>query len=54
MHPSNTLQTEPEIEKDYYYAASEASPDAHHQDKTSSLFTIERVAKPLPNAAQTL
>jgi hypothetical protein len=30
------------------------SPNANHQDKTSSLFTNDRVAKPLPTAAQTL
>jgi hypothetical protein len=30
------------------------SPNAYHQDKKSSLFTIDRVAKPVPNAAQTL
>jgi hypothetical protein len=55
MNSSNTLQThEPGIGNDSYYAASAVSPNANHQDKTSSLFTIDRVAKPLPNAAQTL
>jgi hypothetical protein len=37
-----------------YYAASAVSPNANHQDKTSSSFTIDRIAKPEPNAAQTL
>ena len=55
MNSSNTLQTEePGIGNDSFYAASAVSPNANHQDKTSSLFTIDRVAKPLPNAAQTL
>jgi hypothetical protein len=46
MHPSNTLETEPEIGKDYYYAASAVSPNAHHQDTRAPLFSI--------TAAQTL
>jgi hypothetical protein len=55
MNSSNPLQTEePGIGNDSYYAASAVSPNANHQDKSSSLFTIDCVAKPLPNAAQTL
>jgi hypothetical protein len=55
MNPSIPLQSEePGIGNDSFYAASAVSPDANHQDKTSSLFTIDRIAKPLPNAAQTL
>ncbi len=55
MKPSNPLQTEePGIGNDSFYAASAVSPNANHQDKTSSLFTIDRIAKPVPNAAQTL
>jgi hypothetical protein len=55
MHPCNPLQIkEPGIGNDSYYAASAVSPNANHQDKTSSLFTIDRISKPLPNAAQTL
>jgi hypothetical protein len=55
MNPSNPLQSEePGIGNGSFYAASALSPNANHQDKTSSLFTIDRVAKPLPNAAQTL
>jgi hypothetical protein len=54
MHLSNTLQTEPEIGKDYYCAASAVSPNAHRQDTRAPLFTIDRVTNPLPNAAQTL
>jgi hypothetical protein len=33
IHPNNPLQTEPEIGKDYYYAASADSPNAHHHKK---------------------
>jgi hypothetical protein len=55
MNPSNPLQSEePGIGNDNFYAASAVSPNANHQDKTSSLFTIDHVAKPLPDAAQTL
>jgi hypothetical protein len=55
MNPRNPLQSEePGIGNHSFYAASAASPNANHQDKTSSLFTIDHVAKPLPNAAQTL
>jgi hypothetical protein len=53
MNPSNPLQTEPKIVY-YYNAASAVSPNAHHQDKKSSLFSIDHIAKPLPNAAQIL
>ncbi len=55
MNSSNPLQTEEtEIGNDSFYAASAVSPNANHQDKTSSLFTIDHIAEPLPNAAQTL
>jgi hypothetical protein len=54
MNRSNPLQTEPEIETDYYYAASAVSPNAHHQYTEAPLFSIDHVAEPLPNAAQTL
>jgi hypothetical protein len=55
MNPSNPLQTEaPEIGNDSYYEASAVSPNANHQDETSSLITIDRIAEPVPNAAQTL
>ena len=54
MNPSNPLQSEePGIGNDSFYAASAVSPNANHQDKTSSLFTIDRVAESLTNAAQT-
>ena len=53
MNPSNPLQTESEIGNDYYNAASAVSPNAHHQDTEAHLFSIDRIAKPLPNAAQT-
>jgi hypothetical protein len=55
MNPSNPLQIkEPGIGNDSFYAASAVRPNANYQDKTSSLFTIDCVAKPVPNAAQTL
>jgi hypothetical protein len=55
MNPSNPLQIEEQgIGNDSFYAASAVSPNANHQDKTSSLFTIDCIAKPVPNAAQTL
>jgi hypothetical protein len=54
MNPSNPLHTEPEIGTDYYYAASAVSPNAYHQDAEAPLFTIDHIAEPLPNAAQTL
>jgi hypothetical protein len=55
MNPSNPLLTEePGIGNDSFYTASAVSPNANHQDKTSSLFTIDRVGEPVPKAAQTL
>ncbi len=55
MNSSNPLQTEePGIGNDSHYAASAVRANANHQDKTSSLFIIDHVAEPLPNAAQTL
>ncbi len=55
MNSSNPLQTEEsEIGNDIYYAASAVSPNANHQVPKVPLFTIDRTAKPVPNAAQTL
>jgi hypothetical protein len=55
MTPSNPLQSEESgIGNDSFYAASAVSPNAIYQDETSFLFTIDCIAKPLPNAAQTL
>ncbi len=55
MNPSNPLQSgEPGIGNDSFYAASAVSPNANHQVPRVPLFTIDRVANPLPNAAQTL
>ncbi len=55
MNPSNPLQTEePGIGNDSYDAASAVSPNANHQVSRVSLFTIDRVAKPLPTAGQIL
>jgi hypothetical protein len=54
MNPSNPLQTEPDIANDYYYAAFAVSPNAHHQYTEAPLFSIDCIAKSLPNAAQAL
>ncbi len=55
MNPSNPLQSEePGIGNESFYAVSAVSPNANHQDKTYSLFTIDHVAKPQLNTAQTL
>jgi hypothetical protein len=54
MNSSSPLQTEPKIGNDYHYAASAVSPNAHHQYTEAPLFSFDRVAKPLLNAAQTL
>jgi hypothetical protein len=51
MNPINPLQTQPEIGNDYNHAASAFSPNAHHQDTEAPLFTIDCIAKPIPNAA---
>ena len=55
MNSSNPLQTEESgIGNDIYYAASAVSPNSNHQVQRVHLFTIDRTAKPVPNAAQTL
>ncbi len=55
MNSSNPLQTEESgIGNDIYYAASAVSPNANHQVQRVPLFSIERAAKPVPNATQTL
>jgi hypothetical protein len=55
MNSSNPLQTEESgIGNDIYYAASAVRPDANHQVQRVPLFSIERSAEPVPNAAQTL
>jgi hypothetical protein len=55
MGSSNPLQTEePGIGIDSYYAASAVSPNANCQVPRVPLFTVDRTAKPEPNAAQTL
>ncbi len=54
MNSSNPLQTEePGIGNDSYYAASAVSPNANHQVPRVPLFTVDCIAKPEPNAAQT-
>jgi hypothetical protein len=55
MNSSNPLQTERSgIGNDIYYAASAVSPNSNHQVQRVPLFTVDRTAKPVPNAAQTL
>jgi hypothetical protein len=55
MNSSNPLQTEESgIEDDIYYAASAFSPNANHQVQRVPLFTVDRTAEPVLNAAQTL
>jgi hypothetical protein len=55
MNSSNLLQTEESgIGNDIYFAASAVSPNSNHQVQRVSLFTVNRTAKPVPNAAQTL
>jgi hypothetical protein len=55
MNPSNPLQTEESgIGNDIYYVASAVSPNANHQVPRVPLSTVDRIAKPEPNAAQIL
>ncbi len=55
MNPSNLLQIkESGIGNDIYYAASAVSPNANHQVQRVPVFTVDRIAEPVPNSAQTL
>ncbi len=55
MKSTNPLQTEESgIGNDIYYAASAVSPNSNHCVQRVSLFTVDRTAEPVPNAAQTL
>jgi hypothetical protein len=55
MNSSNPLQPEESGSgNDIYYAASAVSPNANHQVPRVPLFTVNHIAKPVPNAAQTL
>jgi hypothetical protein len=55
MNSSNPLQTEePGIGNDSYYAASAVRPNANHQVPRVPLFTVDCIAEPESNAAQTL
>jgi hypothetical protein len=55
MNSNNPLQTEESgIGNDIYYVASAVSPNANHQVQRVPLFTVDRIAKPVPNAAQML
>ncbi len=54
MNSSNPLQTEESgIGNDIYHAAPAVSPNANRQVQRVPLFTVDRTAKPVPNAAQT-
>jgi hypothetical protein len=55
MNSSDPLQTEESgIGNDIYYAASAVGPKYNHQVQRVLLFTVDRTAEPVPNAAQTL
>jgi hypothetical protein len=55
MNSSDPLKTEESgIGNNIYNAASAVSPNANHQVQRVPLFTVDRTAKPVPNAAQTL
>jgi hypothetical protein len=55
MNSSNPLQTEESgIGNDIYYSASAVSPNANHQVQRVPLFTVDHIAKLVPNTAQTL
>ncbi len=55
MNSSNPLQTEESgVGNDIYYKASAVSSNSTHQVQRVPLFTVDRIAKPVPNAAQTL
>ena len=52
MNSNNPLQTEESgIGNDIYYAASAVSSNANHQVHRAPLFSVDRNAKPEPNAA---
>ncbi len=55
MNSSYPLQTEESgIGNDTYYAASAVSLNSNHQVQRVPLFAVDRTAKPVSNAAQTL
>ncbi len=55
MNSSNSLQTEVSgIGNDINYAAYAVSPNANHQVQRVPLFTVDDIAEPVPNVAQTL
>ena len=55
MNSSDPLQTEESgIGNDIHYAVSAVSPNANHQVPRVPLFTVDHIAKPVTNAAQTL
>jgi hypothetical protein len=55
MKSSDPLKTEESgIGNDVYYGAPAVSPNANHQVQRVPLFTVDRTAKPVPNAVQTL
>ncbi len=55
MKSSNPPQTEESgIGNDIYYAAPAVSSNANHQVQRVPLFTVDRIAESVSNAAQTL
>jgi hypothetical protein len=55
MNSSDHFQTEESgIGNDIYYAASAVSPNANHEVQRVPLFTVDCIAEPVLNAAQTL
>ncbi len=55
MNSSDPLQSEESgIGNDIYCTASAVSPNANHQVRRVPLLTVDHIAKPVPNAAQTL
>jgi hypothetical protein len=55
MNSSDPLQIEESgIGNEIYHAASAVSLNANHQVQRVPLFTVDHIAKPVPNAAQTL
>jgi hypothetical protein len=55
MNSRSQLQTEESgIGNEIYYAAAAVSPNPNHELQRVPLFTVDRTAKPVPNAAHRL
>jgi hypothetical protein len=52
-HSATSDAEEPGTGNESYYAASAVSPNANHQVPRVPLFTVDRIAEPEPDAAQT-